>query len=214
MDIAQKLSPEEIDRLCDSFIHIFNRVKEELEKIETRCRAYAGGKPVTEDIKLSPRRKVLTVLKKLTLNSTISAVSDIPPEFLDNDLSALRNNSYESFLRCDLFRLVYGVTTDALQGTTELLNRLRSPERRTEALENIYSFYMAKKDDDYLSGKRHDYTVMLAILFNIHSDIYNDMNREKFMALTNRGYDIEMPYDFFADIKEICMKHPLKTTHS
>ena len=200
------LSNEEKQLLIDENKRIFNQLKDEYVSIKNYYINDLGGEPKITGLRLFPKGKLLIILKKLAKNVVISELTGISPIFLDHDLSALKEGNIEHYMTCDLPSLVFSVINDAIKGIDEVIKRLDSEEKSDEMLSVLTKFYSSRKDMEYGSGKRADYTAILVALLGIHSNIYSETKKEKYAALFKRGYNIGMKYDFLADIKAVFSK--------
>lgn len=205
------LSEEELEFMTEEDLVIFERLKHVLIDIKTEVINELGEEPKINNLNITTKGKLQIILKKLAKNAIISGLTGISPIFLDNDLSELKNNSIEYFMQSDIPTLVYSIINDAIGGIEEVINRLKSNEKRNEMLNSIDKLYEEYIDKEYGSGKRKDYSFLIGKMLAVHSNIYNTTKANKLAALFERGYHLGMGYDFLADIREVYSKIDSKT---
>ena len=203
------LSEENLNFMTEEYLVIFERLKKVLIEKKNEAINIIGEEPKIDDFKIRPTGKVFTVLKKIAKNAVIAGLTGISPIFLDHDISELKDNSFEHYLQWDLKALAFSVINDAIDGTEEIISRLRSNEKRNQMLINIDKLYNEYRNMEYGSGKRKDYTFLIAEILGFYSDIYDTSKTNKIGALLERGIHLGMGYDFLCDIKDVYSKiHP------
>lgn len=210
MDI-KNLSNEEIEYLRDEYNKIFTRLSRELISRKEYYVNELGGEPIITNLNITLKGKLLIILKKLTKNAIVSGITGVSPMLLDNDLSELHKDTYQYCMKCNIYELAIRVLNDAISGLDELIHRLNSGTQLIETLESIDRLYQDKKDVDYIDAAVRDYTARLVLLLGVYSNIYDVEKKRIFYALSQRGYDVGMHYDFLKDIKEVYSKIDAKT---
>ncbi len=205
----EKLSEEEIRFFQTEFIAVMEKMKTQIDEIEETRRNALGKERKVDNLHVSKFGKLLLIAKKILVNTAISHFTGIDPVFLDNDCEFLRINQTQRnhyYKHCDIAALAYSISKDLKDGLDTFLDKLKQDD-----INQLIPLFKSIQDT-YIGG----YQVMNVgatsfepVLYRIfdRANIIDDDKFQKYAAMYNRGYMLQVPYNIIKGIDDVYHKY-------
>ncbi len=210
MSVAfEKLPEEDIQFFQREFIAVMENFQKPIDEIEeTRRNGLNQGKKKDKD-QLSGFGKVLSVARKILVNTAISHFTGTDPTFLDNDSEFLKMNQAQRnyyYKRCDIAVLAYSISKDLKDGMAAFLDLLKEEDinKLIPVLYSIQNTYIGVYPSMDIGA-----TSFEPVLYRIfdRANIFGLDEFEKYTVMYKRGYMLGVSRNLIRDFDNVYKKY-------